>query len=106
MFRTTTEESKKETKKEREIDSRQLDATGLFPSPVWLNQWELWEPSHPPLSRRDSPAFTKPNMAAQRAQKRQFLVFYTTAYTVQSRTGGAGAESCESARKTGNHGLG
>ena len=52
-------------------------------------------PNHPPLNRRD----TKLNTAAQDAGNRQFLVFYTTAYTVQFRSGGAGGDRAPKTRR-------
>lgn len=96
MFRTTTEKRKRE--REREIDSPQLDATGLFPSPVWFNQSELCLTILHSTGGTALPPARKLNIAAQDAENRQFLVFHTTAYTVQFRTEGAGGASCQSAR--------
>lgn len=92
-FRTTTGERK------REIDSQQLDATGLFPRPAWVNQSERCLSILHSTGGTALPPARRGNIAARHAQKRQFLVFSTTAYTVQSRTEGAGGGSRESARK-------
>lgn len=66
-----------------------LDATGPFHSPVRFNQPE--QRLTILQSQREGPLW-KLNIAARNAGNRQFLVFYTTAYTVQLGTGDTGGE--------------
>lgn len=82
-FRTTTEEKKKE------LDSQQLDASGPFDSPVWFKQPEQRLTI---LQSQQEGALWELSIAARNAGNRQFLVFYTTADTVQFRTEDTGGE--------------